>query len=458
MLLEPDPQQIRVQRMRFRSTVFFVAAFFLSQGGSNAAHAATVAATAEPLLYPENLKFIGAFKLPDGTSNQTSFSFAARGLAFDPIRNALFISGHSWYQYTAEVSIPTPVDSTNIASLPTATGLQPLTDALDGKLAAINPTASSGQSLGGYLVYNNELIISAYSYYDGNASQVASHFVRPLNLSSGSVSGPYRIGPLYPGFVSGYMTLVPSEWQSLLGGPALTGNCCLNVISEQSSGPSLSVFDPASLSGAAAVNSTELVGYPIQNPLAAYNSTFTQSTASDGGTVANGNYFNGTTRVTGVVFPPGTRSVLFFGKQGMGNFCYGQGTTDQAIVGQEADGPSDLWCYDPAGSAKGTHAYPYEFEVWAYDANDLLQVKEGNEEPYQIRPYAVWTLNPPINPDNNRHLDGAAYDPATNRLFVAQQCGDGNCTAIIDVYQIVFGSQQGAVPSVPSSPLGVKVQ
>lgn len=442
--------------MQFRVLSLYAIALSLCISGPGFVHAATVSATSEPLLYSPNLKFIGAFKLPSGSTNQTSFAYGARGLAFDPTRDALFISGHSWYQYTAEVSIPTPVNSANLAALPTAQLLQPLTDALDGKLKEINPTASGGQSLGGYLVYGNELVISAYSYYDGNASQVASHFVRPLDLTSGLVSGPYRIGPLYPGFVSGYMTLIPTEWQGLFGGAALTGNCCLNVISEQSSGPSVSVFDPAELVGTGVIQSTELLGYPIQTPLAAYNSTFTQSGAN-GSTVAGGNYFNGTTRVTGVVFPAGTRSVLFFGKQGLGNFCYGQGTTDEAIVGQEADGPSDLWCYDPAGSAKGTHAYPYSFEVWAYDANDLLQVKEGREAPYQVRPYAVWALNPPINPDNNRHLDGAAYDPSTNRIFVAQECADSNCAPIIDVYQVVLGAQASTAVE-PSPPSSVQVQ
>ena len=35
----------------------------------------------------------------------------------------------------------------------------------------------------------------------------------------------------------------------------------------------------------------------------------------------------------GVVFPVGGRSVLFFGTQGIGEFCYGEGTDDPTLAG-----------------------------------------------------------------------------------------------------------------------------
>ena len=414
--------------------------------------------TSEPLIYPSNLQYLGSFRLPNGSTNQTTFAFAGNGLGFDSTKNALFVTGHTWYQYTAEVSIPTPIKSTNLADLPTATVIQPLTDALDGQRASVNPTDTNAQKIGGYLLYNNNLIISVFSYYDGNGSQTASHFVRSPNLSATTpVQGPYRVGALYPGFVSGYMTEIPAEWQPLFGGPALTGNCCLNIISEQSSGPSVSVFNPNDLGKTSPVPSTELLGYPISHPLSSYDSQFTQPINAT--TSVTGNYFNGTTRVTGLVFPSGTSSVLFFGHQGLGSFCYGQGTSDTSIVGTQADGPSDLWCYDPVNAYKGTHAYPYTYEIWAYNANDLLKVKNGSEAPYNVRPYAVWELDTPIDPKNISHIGGAAYDPETKRLYVEQQCVDSVCSTIIDVYQINVSTSATASPlTTPSSPTSVTVQ
>jgi hypothetical protein len=76
------------------------------------------------------------------------------------------------------------------------------------------------------------------------------------------------------------------------------------------------------------------------------------------------------------LFPRGTRSVLFFGTQGTGTFCYGEGTADKSLVGKPTSDGS-TWCYDPDGSSKGTHAYPYVAEVWAYDVAELAAVHRG---------------------------------------------------------------------------------
>lgn len=43
--------------------------------------------------------------------------------------------------------------------------------------------------------------------------------------------------------------------------------------------------------------------------------------------------YNGATRLAGVVMPAGTRSVLFFGTQGIGEFCYGTGANRIFVIG-----------------------------------------------------------------------------------------------------------------------------
>src|SRR5262249_38674570 len=159
-----------------------------------------------------------------------------------------------------------------------------------------------------------------YDYYDGcGCNAVSSHFVSGLNLSvRGDVTGPFRIGDVNPSFVSGFMMPVPAEWQATLGGPMLTGNCCLSIISRASFGPAAFAFDPANLGALAPVPATPLVEYPQAHPtLGTWNSTWDGVTA----------LFNSTTQIKGAVLVQGTRSVLFFGRQGTGTFCYGQGTS-----------------------------------------------------------------------------------------------------------------------------------
>lgn len=387
-----------------------------------------LAQTAEPLLQKGNLVYTGAFALPNIQCQSPSyacFAYGGTALGYNSANNSLYVVGHTYGQLTAEVSIPALVNSSNLSALNTATLLQPFADVTDGKRNAVNPTDPNNHVIGGQLVYGGRLIVSDFSYYDGAGTQTTSHFARPLNLSAATpFVGPVTVGSQYPGFVDGYMTTIPTEWQSLFGGPALTGNCCLAIASIQSNGPALSVFDPAQIGTANPVAATPLVGYPTATPL-----------GTGWGTTST--LYNGTTTITGVVFPTGTRSVLFFGRQGTGTFCYGPGTTDAALAGVATDGGADTWCFDPTDNSKGVHAYPYVYQVWAYDANDLIAVKNGSKSQYSIQPYATWTFTLPTTPANDPHeIGGAAYDAQNNIIYVSEECADSNCDPIIHAFKV----------------------
>lgn len=407
--------------------------------------------TTEPLVEPANLVYLGSFQLPQvpcSSPTYACFHYGGTAITYDSADNSLYIVGHPYGQEITEVSIPTPVITSNVSALPTATLLQNFSHALDGEINLVNPTDPNSHYIGGELVYAGKLIVSVYSYYDGAGTQTTSHFTRPLNLAvTGQLLGPFRVGTQYPGFVSGYMTLVPAEWQSLLGGPALTGNCCLAIASEQSNGPAVSVFNPSTLGTENPAPAIPLLGYPHSNPVSYDGTQSAWGITSD--------IYNGSTKITGIVFPVGTRSILFFGRQGTGSFCYGPGTTDTTLAGTPVSNGVEVWCYDPADSSKGTHAYPYQYQVWAYDANDLLKVKNGSESQYTPQPYDIWPLNLPFSSDTNPHyIGGVAYDPSTNRIYISQECVYANCSPIIDVFQVNMGASttsSSAPPSVPTN-------
>jgi hypothetical protein len=373
------------------------------------------------LLQRSDLTYVGAFALPASSVDRTSFSYGGTSLAYNPARNSLFLVGHDWYQQTAEVSIPPALKRPAPGALRRAAFIQPFAD---GSAGSTVPTGQDGNKVGGLLVYGGRLYGTTYVYYDAAGKQVVSHWVRPTtSLTGGEATGLYRVGGLGAGFVSGYMTVIPPAWAGRFGGPALTGNCCLSIISRTSYGPALFTFDPAAVGVASPVPATPLVYYPSTHP--------TIGNWSDSWNPARGIFFNGATTIRDVVFPAGSRSVLFFGTQGTGPFCYGEGTSDKSLAGTKAPDGAD-YCYDPDGSSKGTHAYPYVSEVWAYDANDLLAVRGGRKRPWAVRPYAAWRLTLPFGASG---IGGAAYDLRSGRIYVSQQYGNGT-DPVIHVFRI----------------------
>jgi len=388
-----------------------------------AATAAGTNAGALPRIQPRSLHYLGSFRLPSPQSDQKTFDYGGTALAYDPTRNALFVVGHDWYQLTAEVSIAVPKrpQGQRINKLHRARYVQPFTDATDGE---IDQAGSSTNKIGGQLVLHGRLYGSVYVYYDASDSQVVSHWFRPTtSLEQGRAKGLFKVGRQGTGFVSGFMAAIPKPWQAQLGGEAITGNCCIPIISRTSFGPAAFAFDPTRLGQTAITKDHALVYYSQQHStLGAWDASWNPRKHI---------LFAGGTSIRGVVFPNGTRSVLYFGTQGIGKFCYGEGTSNPAL-NRKPTPDGTIWCYDPADSSKGTHAYPYVPEVWAYDASDLKKVKDGHRRPWQIRPYATWRLHLPFSSPN---IGGAAYDPAHNLIYVSQQYVDG-AAPVIDLFKI----------------------
>lgn len=353
-----------------------------------------------PRVQSGDLAYIGSFTLPatDGTGRADTvggLTYGGFGLGLGADGASLYVGCHAYSGAVSRVTIPA---IGGVASIVEPCASVP-------NLHAINPTDPNRKYPGGTLWWNR-LIVSAYSTYDGSGSATASHFA---GASVAGLSGPYRVGTENPGFVGGFMGIVPTEWRALLGGPALTGQCCISIISRTSYGPSVSVFDPAAL--AARTPATLLVGYPGDHQ--AFGSPDEQ----------NPN-FTWATRMGGIAFPAGTRSVLFIGRHG-GTSCYGQGTANQALDQQPVPGATGVrYCYDPIDLEKGTHGYPYVHQVWAYDAGDMADVKAGAKAAWDVRPYAVWTL-PGMNSTGGATISSATYDPTARRIYMMQDTGGG---------------------------------
>jgi hypothetical protein len=395
------------------------------------------AQTTLPLVHDSDVAYLGSFRGPNETVGTSRLGYGGFGVSVykNPTTGvrSLFIGGHPHHEAAmAQLRIPDSLGTGPYESLPEAQFLQPFANVVDGSLATAAGITTTGSPnyIYGSLAYNGRLILAAGEYY--GCSQTKSHGFSSFNLSStNDFRGFYKIDAFANvRSLGGPMAHVPPEWQSKLGGPVIGGMWGAAIVSCQSAGPSLTVFNPDSLgmSGHAGVT---VVQYPVEGP----NRTLCEGAQCSASVPESqtSNIYNLATRFGGLAFPSGTRSVLMFGRQGVGTYCYG------LPYPRPADGgiPGETYCgFDPPESdAKGPHAFPYRYQFWAYDANDLVKVKNGLLEPWQIKPYAYWgitALDRYVTP-GHAQIMGAGYDPETRRLYVTTIYGE---SPRVDVFQI----------------------
>jgi len=357
-------------------------------------------------LQPQDLRHLGTIRVPAsppaGQSWRSSFSYGGTALAFNPKRNSLFLVGHDHQQMVAEVSIPNPVRAEVVANLPTAEMLQPFADVTGGRC---------NNKIGGLLVFGDRLLWTTYVYYDAAAAAKTSHGVSTLDLAQPAARGVFSLGGMPAGAVAGCMSLVPDEWKDKLGVSVLTGQAGIPIVSRTSAGPAAVGFDPEKL-GEKPVPAVPLVYYPLQRPL--------------GPLTEENSHWNLACSLAGMAFVSkgGREALIFVGRRGLGDYWYGE---------PEHDGKKD-----PHHTSKGPHAPPYEASVWLYDPNDLLQVKLGRKQSWQVRPYHVGPL-PGFLPSGLPTPGGVAYDPQAGRLYVSQLSGEQrgyDFLPLIHVYSI----------------------
>lgn len=361
-----------------------------------------------PLIQFADLAYVGAFRLPKEFTNGDSFSHGGAPIAFNPGRNSLFVASRKGN--LAEVSIPGLVSSGDVTKLQFASFVQAFYEPTEGAISQI----PGDKNVTGLLVMGERLYGSASVYYDANNDQKVSHFARSATLSTPGVAGMKQVWTdNRTGFVSGYMSTVPAEWQQKLGGPAVTGQCCIPIAWRTSWGPSAFAFNPPDIYTAAKVPASPLLYYADAHPTL-------------GEWQGNNPVYSAATEITGMVFVAGTRTALYIGRTGTGAFCYGEGLSDpqDPRIGQQvAAAPGETYCYDPANAAKGQHGYPYNYQIWAYDMNELAAVKTGAKNPWDVRPYGVWPFTLPFAASQVR-IGGIGYDPSRQIIYISQLYAD----------------------------------
>jgi hypothetical protein len=292
------------------------------------------------------------------------FEFGGAGMAWDSANSRLYMTGLRTDGSVGRLTLPSSVTTGSAA-----TDVAPVV--ISGSWG---PTQASVVT--GSLVYGGELYVARSVDYDANADQ--SGWIKKMNLSMGAQGSinTMSAGGTYVRMLSGAMGHIPSEWQSLLGGPCFTTGCRMSIVTNAQPGYGFAVFDPANVSsGGGSVSVTKLINYEHVSPsdssrslepVSGYHTSYAAYPKNaSGGT----DYYSVANAFLGTAFiHPGSRSLLFV-------TCHGYGAADNGCR--------------PGSSV---HNDPNRIQVVAYDLADLVDVKNGQANTWDPRPYAWWEL------------------------------------------------------------------
>jgi hypothetical protein len=358
-----------------------------------------------PLLYLSDIRYLGAFRLPEATFGTSSMNYSQGPLEYNPSHHSIFIVGHAHHQNIAEFAVPRIVNSTVLGDLEMAIApLQVFTSVLD------RATAGNPQSLDqiGGMAYVNigstpQLAVNAYEYYDAPGDNTQTTLIARNSdaLSTCTISG-YHTFEGGAGHTSGWISPIPGIWQSQLGGTHITGQSSgIPIISRTSVGPSSFAFSMGDLTGPGAVPNSvptrKLLDFSLDHPL--HEDLSNDTRAND--------LWTHLSRVVYGFIVPGTRTYLTIGYSGghRSGVCYKCVQSDGNLCGG--------YCANDATD--------YDTYYWLWDVNDLAAVKNGAKNSYDLRPYAHGAFPTPLA---TREIGGGSFDPIGNTLYLTLQRAD----------------------------------
>lgn len=373
-------------------------------GGSSGGSGGSVAPGDLPLLDATDLVYEGAFRLPADDFGVSSMNFSEGPLAYRAATDSIVVVGHDHQQAIAEFAVPAIQGGTSLADLPMAAAPQ------QGFVTVLDRVAQNPQALdqiAGLALFDGpsgqELLIHAYEYYDAPADNTHTTLVLrdASKLASATVDGFYSFGGA--AHAAGWISPVPSEWQPLLGGPALSGaSSGVPIISRLSVGPSAFAFDPADLVGSSAppgpISTTALLDFSLDEPLHA---------DLDNASKSNDLWTHLSRAVYGFI-APGTRTYVTLGSSG----GHGTGVCYKC---------TPVGANEECGGFCANDVTDYANYYWLWDVNDLVKVKQGQLEPFAVRPYAHGAFATPFAPSA---IGGGSFDPSSGRLYLTLQGAD----------------------------------
>jgi len=432
------------------------------------------------LIQPDDFIYLGAFRLPDDGDRPRTFEYGGNAMTYFPSENnadsqdgfpgSLFIMGHDRLAYgempdgnqIAEVSIPSPVISKDVYSLPVAEFIQPFANVAEGMFTGLDEIPRVGMAYldtpqTGPLVH-----ISWGAHFQEEESNKPSHSWFETDLSSPNPAGEWWIENTNLYSVNGYMFTIPENWAAsfINGFPLATGRYRDGGWSGM--GPSLYAYQPwVDDNGTPAENGASLHAVPLLQYSDSYNGE-NFSHALNG--YSHADEWGGGEWLT---IPDGRSAVIFAGTKATGNKtwygwqnpagaeypCIETAFRDEFVTCRNADHTP---CPDEDLKGCSNHNdyrgwWSSEFRAWIllYNPDDLARVALGELEPWQPQPYAVLDIDDLFfhNPEGVEEgmlgaesqqlglIGDIAYDRENSLIYVLELFAEG-AKPVVHVWQL----------------------
>lgn len=385
-----------------------------------------------PLAHKADLlgNYLGSFSffLDEGGNN--SIAYQRGRIAVNAGATKFYSDSHPYENKVAEFAVPSTLGSGTASSLPLAPSTQGFASLFD----RADSSAPGWNGIGGMAVIDGQLVVQGALWYDTTDTKETTLVIRNSSNLAGNIDGYFSMNG--GSRTVNYISPIPLEWQSILGGTHIVGNGLgMSIAGRLSLGPSLYTFNKADLSGRTsgsvttkawlsydtthALSSSTSLAYPSPGIWDEYN----QQGLNSGFTKKNDMWTWGSAAWYGFIIP-GTRTFAVIGQSGMHNSggAYKVTQTDGYLCG----GPC---AYSPDD---------YQAYFWLYDLADIINATHTYDPvPYEYGPFDhLYELG-----KNQDSLPSAAsYDPTTGKLFIllqaAYQYNAYVKAPIVNVYQL----------------------
>ncbi len=435
------------------------------------------AGTPSHLIMPDDLTYLGAFRLPDGAGRPDTFEYGGNAMTFSPEGNSysqddgyqgsLFITGHDRTEEVrdggkvAEVSIPVPGLVDHPSDLPQGEFLQSFSDVSGGFFDEYYTIPRMGLA---YLdrTETGPVIHLAWGNHFDSEPSLPTHSWFLSDLSNSDPQGSWYIGDQSHYMVNGYLFEIPEDWADENTGGRYLATGRFRDGGWSGMGPALFAYVPwTDEEGTPSTSGSHLDEITLLRYRTSEEST--EITDAMEGYQHPDEWEGGAFLTTA----DGGNAVIFSGTKGIGdNYWYGwinpdnptqpcpeMTYADEYAVCRMDDGTpcpvSEMQECTRHNDYRGWWSSSFRGEIIFYDPADLAAVAAGGMESWEPQPYAVLDIDPYLfgNPDQveidmigsgdqrKNRVGDVAYDRVNQILYLLEYFADG-AKPVVHVWKI----------------------